>query len=393
FIISGEIPSFIDAFFETVSGFTTTGASILSSVETLSKSIIFWRSFTHWIGGMGVLIFVIAALPLASGGSNIYLMRAESPGPDVSKLVPSSRGTAFRLYSIYFAITVLEIVLLLCFGNSLFDSLTLSFGTAGTGGFAIRDTSLADYNSATQIIITVFMTAFGVNFSCYYLLLLKKFKDFFKNEEVRAYLGILICAIAIITINTAGNYDNAWVALKHAAFQASSVMTTTGYVTVDFNKWPELSRMVMLLIMCVGACVGSTGGGIKVARILILAKEAFRQFKCAVSPNRVESVRFNGRPVGEAMITGITSFFILYMMMFVASVLILSFDNKDTVSNISGVIATLNNIGPGLGIVGAVGNYGSYSVVSKMVFIIDMLAGRLEILPLLALFSRRTWAD
>lgn len=393
FLISGEIPSFIDAFFETVSGFTTTGASILRNVEALSWSMLFWRSFTHWIGGMGVLVFVIAALPLASGGGNIHLMRAESPGPDVSKLVPTSRGTALRLYSIYFAITALEVIVLLLCGNDLFDSLTVSFGTAGTGGFAIWNTSMAGANIATQITVTVFMTAFGVNFSCYYLLFSGRFRDFFRNEELRAYLCILLAAILLITVNIRNMYPTFGETLRTAAFQASSVMTTTGYTTVDFNAWPELSRMIMILIMCIGACVGSTGGGIKVARIVILAKEAFRQLKRAITPARVETVRFNGKPVGSAMITGITSFFLLYMMVFVASVLLLSLDTKDTVSNISGVIATLNNIGPGLQIVGAAGNYADYSVLSKLVFIFDMLAGRLEILPILALATRRTWHD
>lgn len=392
FVLSGEIPSIVDALFETVSGFTTTGASILTDIEALSKSLIFWRSFTHWVGGMGVLVFVIAAVPLPGGGSNIHLMRAESPGPDVSRLVPSTRGTAFRLYSIYLAMTAIEIVFLLIFGNSLFDSLTLSFGTAGTGGFAIKNDSLAGYNSATQITITIFMAAFGVNFSCYYLLLSKKIKDFFKNEELRAYIGIMALAIIVITVNIRGAFSGVGEALRAAAFQVSSVMTTTGYTTVDYNLWPELSRMIMLLVMCVGACVGSTGGGIKVARIVILAKEGFRQLKKTVSPNRVEAIHFNGRPVSEAMVTGINGFFILYMIIFVVSVLILSLDGKDTVSNISGVIATLNNIGPGLEVVGAVGSYASYSGLSKIVFIFDMLAGRLEIMPVLALFYRKTWS-
>lgn len=393
FMLSGEIPSFVNAFFETVSGFTTTGASILNDVEALSKSMLFWRSFTHWVGGMGVLVFVIAALPLASGGGNIHLLRAESPGPDVSKLVPSSRGTATRLYSIYFAITAVEVLLLLISGNPLFDALTLSFGTAGTGGFAIKNTSLAEYSAITQVIITVFMAAFGINFSCYYLLLSKKFKEFFKNEELRTYLGIMLVSILLITFNIRGLFDNIGQALRAAAFQASSVMTTTGYTTVDFNSWPELSRMIMILIMCVGACVGSTGGGIKVARVVILIKEGFRQLKRAVFPNRVETLRFNGKPVSGSMVTGITSYFILYMLIFVVSVLALSLDTKDTTSNISGVIATLNNIGPGLEVVGATGNYGGYSAFSKLVFIFDMLAGRLEIIPILAILQPRTWRD
>jgi len=393
FLISGAIPSFIDALFETVSGFTTTGASILSDVESLSKSMLFWRSFTHWVGGMGVLVFVMAALPLASGGGNIHLMRAESPGPDVSKLVPSSRGTAVRLYAIYIVMTVLEVIILLCLGNPLFDSLTLSFGTAGTGGFAIKNSSLADYSVATQITITVFMTAFGVNFSCYYLLLSRKFKELLKNEELRAYLIILATAIAIITINTQHMYESTGQALNAAAFQASSVMTTTGYATVDFNLWPELSRIVMLALMCIGACVGSTGGGIKVARILILFKESVRQIRRSITPNRIDTVRLNGKPVSESIVTGIVAFFTMHVLLFAISLFLVSFDKMDIVSNITAVIATLNNIGPGLNVVGATGNFGGFSAFSKLVLIFDMLAGRLELLPVFAIFSVRTWRD
>lgn len=391
FILSGEIPSFVDALFEIVSGFTTTGASILTDVEAMSRSLLFWRSFSHWIGGMGVLVFVMTALPLAGGGGNLHLMRAESPGPDVSKLVPTSRGTAVQLYSIYIAMTVLQYVLMLFAGNDAFDALLITFGTAGTGGFATMNSSLADYNTATQIIVTVFMAAFGINFSCYFLLINRKAKELFRNEELRAYIIIMVAAIVLVTVNIYGVYGSVGESLKHAAFQVSSVMTTTGFATADFNLWPEFSRMVMLLVMCIGACVGSTGGGIKVARVLILVKEAIRRLRSSIVPSRVESVRMNGKPVGESMITGIATYFILYMLIAVASVLVLSLDRMDTVSNISGVIATLNNIGPGLEVVGAVGNYSSYSALSKCVFIFDMLAGRLEILPVLALFSRRTW--
>lgn len=392
FMLSGDIPSFIDAFFETVSGFTTTGASILSDVEALSHASLFWRSFTHWVGGMGVLIFVMAALPLASGGGNIHLMRAESPGYDVSKLVPSSRGTAFRLYAIYFFMTVLMVICLLICGNPLFDSLTLSFGAAGTGGFAIKNDSIASYSAATQDIITIFMTAFGINFSCYYLLRSGKIGEFFRNEEVRLYLLILVVSTGFIVLQIAPDCVSLEQALRTAAFQTSSVMTTTGYSTVDFNQWPELSRMIMLLIMCIGACVGSTGGGIKVARVAILVKAGLRQVKYTLSPNRVESVRFNGKAVSSETVTGILTYFALYMLVFVISILLLALDDAgDTVSNLSGVIATLNNIGPGLEKVGAVGNYGSYHFFSKLVFIFDMLAGRLELLPIFALFFRRTW--
>ena len=362
FWLSREIPRMVDAVFETVSGFTTTGASILTNVEGLSKSMLFWRSLTHWVGGMGVLVFVMAAAPLAGGGSNIHLMRAESPGYDVTKVVPTSRGTALTLYGIYLAITLAEVLFLLLAGNPLYDSLTLSFGTAGTGGFAVRNTSLAEYSSATQNIITVFMTLFGINFSCYYLLLIKKWKSFIRNEELLSYLGILLAAIAVITFSIRGMYATVWDSLKHAAFQVSSVMTTTGYCTTDFDKWPELSRMIMIVVMCIGACVGSTGGGLKVARAIILAKNAHRQLRRTVRPDRVSSVRFNGKPLSESMVSGINSYFALYMILFVLSVLLVSIEGKDTVSNVSAVVATFNNIGPGLNIVGAVGNYSSYKI-------------------------------
>ena len=392
FIIGGDIPSFIDAFFETVSGFTTTGASILSDVEALSHASLFWRSFTHWVGGMGFLVFVMAALPLA-GSANIHLMRAEIPGPDVSKLVPTSRGTSMRLYGIYLAMTLAEIILLLIAGNGLFDAATISFGTAGTGGFAVKNTSLAGYNSATQIIVTVFMAAFGINFSCYYLLLSRKIKDFFNNEELRVYICVLICAGALVALNIYSSCAGLFDTLKTSYFQVVSVMTTTGFTTTDFNAWNETARMVMIVIMCFGACTGSTGGGIKIARIIILAKDAVRRVRRALTPGRVECVRMNGRPVSEPVIDEAHSFFIIYMIVFVISVLLVSFDTADTVSNVSGVVATMNNIGPGLGVVGAAGNYGSYSVFSKVVFIFDMLAGRLEFIPLIALLSRRAWRN
>ena len=391
FMLSGEIPSFIDALFETVSGFTTTGASILTDVEALSKSLLFWRSFSHWIGGMGVLVFVMAAMPLAGGGGNLSIMRAESPGPDVSKLVPTSRGTAVQLYGMYIAMTAVLYVLMLLFGNEAFDSLLLTFGTAGTGGFATKNASLADYSTATQVLLTVAMAAFGINFSCYFLLLKRRFRDFFRDEEFRAYVAIMVGAIVLITLNTLKMYGGVGESLKHAAFQVSSVMTTTGYATTDFNLWPEFSRMLMLLVMCVGASAGSTGGGIKVVRILILVKEAVRRLRSSISPSRVDSVRINKKPVGEPVITGILSYIVMYLLIAVASVLLLSLDKMDTVSNVSGVIATLNNIGPGLEAVGATGSFAGYSVLSKCVFIFDMLAGRLELLPLLALFSRRMW--
>ncbi len=391
FVFSGEIPSFVDAFFETVSGFTTTGASILTNVEALSRANLFWRSFTHWVGGMGVLVFVMMTQSLSSGGGDIHLMRSESTGPAVSKLVPRSRSTAKYLYGIYCMITLFEIVLLLVAGNDVFTALTLSFGTAGTGGFGILNSSVAAYNNATQIIITIFMALFGVNFGCYYLILTKRAKEAFRNEELRVYFGVMLAAITVITVNIAGLFENVWEALKHAAFQVSSIMTTTGFATADFNQWPELSRMVLVLVMIVGACAGSTGGGMKISRIIILCKEGYRQMKKSISPNRVEVVHFNGKRVPPELVSGIAGFLILYVLIFLGSLMLISLDGFDTTSNITGVVATLNNIGPGLEMVGPTGNYAAYSGFSKLVFIFNMLAGRLEILPLLAMLMPRTW--
>ena len=391
FVFSGEIPSFLDAFFETVSGFTTTGASILPRVEDLSRANLFWRSFTHWVGGMGVLVFVMMTQSLSSGGGDIHLMRSESTGPAVSKLVPRSRATAKYLYSIYFVITLLGIVLLLTAGNPVFDSLLLTFGAVGTGGFGILSSSVADYNTATQIILSVIMILCGVNFGCYYLILTKRAKEAFRNEELRVYLGVMLAAIVVVTVNIVGMFDSVGEALKHALFQVSSVMTTTGYSSTDFNLWPELSRTVLLAVMIIGGCAGSTGGGMKVSRVIILFKEGYRQMKKSISPNRVEVVRFNGKRVPAELVNGIAGFLILYVMIFIGSLLLISLDGFDTTTNFTAVIATLNNIGPGLGMVGPTGSFAAYSGLSKLVLIFNMLAGRLEILPLLAMMMPRTW--
>lgn len=389
FYLSREIPSYVDALFEAVSGFTTTGASILTNVEAMSHSLIFWRSFTHWIGGMGVLVFVMAVLPLAGGGGNIFLMKAESPGPDVGKLVPKSISTARILYGIYLFMTVAEIIILKIGGLGFFDSVTLSFGTAGTGGFGIRNDSIAGYDLHIQVIIGIFMALFGVNFNLYFLALCGKVKDIFKNEELRAYLIIMASAILIIAIDIRSRFANGAMALHTAAFQVSSVMTTTGYSTVDFNQWPELSKMVMLMVMCVGGCAGSTAGGLKVARILLLLKNVKREFKRLIHPRSVSIIRFDGKRVSNEVAQSTNVYLTVYMLIFVCSFLLISFDNKDMTSNVTGVIATFNNIGPGLGIVGAAGSFAPYSAMSKIVFIIDMLLGRLEIFPLLLMFSTK----
>lgn len=391
FYLTKEIPSFVDALFESVSGFTTTGASILTDLSVISKTSIFWRSFTHWIGGMGVIVFIIAASKMASGGGNIYLLRSESTGPDVSKLVPSAKGTAKILYIIYFAMTVAEIIALLLCRLSLFDAVTLSFGTAGTGGFGIKNGFIAAGNTPAQMVIAVFMLLFGINFSCYYLLLFGKIKDFFKNEELRAYLLIMFSAIVIITVNIFNFSSSLGSAFRDAFFQVSSVMTSTGYSTVDFNKWPELSRIVMMIAMFIGASAGSTGGGIKVIRILLFTKIGLREIKLAAKPNQISPIRYNGKNVSEIMVRNICSFFALYLLVFVVSLLLVSLDNKDIVSNTTGILATLNNIGPGLEIVGPTGNYSSYSAFSKIIFSANMLLGRLELIPLFVLFSSKTW--
>ncbi len=387
FYFSGEIPSYLDALFEAVSGFTTTGSSILTDVEALSKSMLFWRSFTHWIGGMGVLVFVMAVLPLAGGGGDLHLMRAESPGPNVSKLVPKSSKTARILYGIYLALTVLEIFILLFGGMPLFDSVTITFGTAGTGGFGVLNSSIAGYSTFCQGVITVFMALFGVNFNFYFLLLCKKFKDAFKSEEVWTYLAIMFSAIVVIAINVKDMFSSFGEALHHSAFQVSSVMTTTGFATTDFNQWPELSRIIMLAVMCVGACAGSTGGGLKVSRVIILLKSARREFRHISHPRSVKIITFDGNRVSDDTIRNTFAYFFIYAMIFAASVLVVSLDNFDFTTTTTSVIATLNNIGPGLNMVGATGNFSEFSFLSKLVLIADMLLGRLEIFPLLFLFA------
>ncbi len=386
FYFSGEIPGYIDAVFETVSGFTTTGSSILTDVEVMSKSLLFWRSFTHWIGGMGVLVFVMAVLPLSGGGGDLHLMKAESPGPSVGKLVPKSNKTARILYLIYFVLTITLIILLLFGGMSLFDSVTIAFGTAGTGGFGVLNTSIASYNTYCQVVITIFMTLFGINFNFYFLLLFKRFKEALRSSEVWTYLGIMAVAIAVITVNIHSQFETTGKALQTAAFQVSSVMTTTGFSTADFNQWPELSRMVMLMVMCIGACAGSTGGGFKVSRVIILFKNALKELRSISHPRSIKVIKFDGRVIPDETMRGTLAFLTLYVTSFCVSVLIVSADKTDMVSNITGVIATLNNIGPGFGICGATGNFSSFSDLSKLVFIADMLLGRLELFPLICLF-------
>ncbi|MDY3304913.1 MAG: TrkH family potassium uptake protein [Clostridia bacterium] len=389
FVISGFIPSFIDALFETVSGFTTTGASILKDVERLPHSMLFWRSFTHWIGGMGVLVFIVAILPVSA--DSFYLVKAESPGPSVSKLVPKVRTTAKILYGIYILFTLIEIVMLICGGMKIFDALTFSFGTAGTGGFAVKNSGLADYSSYSQIVITVFMIIFGVDFSFYYLVLMRKFRSAVKHEEVWGYLAIIAASVIIISINCAPLFSGIGETVKHVAFQVGSIITTTGYSTVDFNHWPELSKAVIVMLMFFGACAGSTGGGIKISRIMILVKSIVKEVKLLAHPKSTIKIKMSGRTVEHETIRAVNVFMAAYLLIFVVSAIIISMDNFDFTTNFTAVAATLNNIGPGLSKVGPATNFSLYSPLSKTVLIFDMLIGRLEIFPILILLAPTTW--
>ena len=392
FCISGEIPSFTDALFETISGFTTTGASILSDVEALSHCMLFWRSFTHWIGGMGVLVFLLAIVPL-SGGSNINLMRAESPGPSVGKLVPKMKLTARILYSIYLFLTVLQLVLLLFGGMPLFEALCSTFGTAGTGGFGVLNSSMASYSPYLQWVITIFMILFGVNFNAYYFILFKQFKKAFKLEEVRYYLLIILAATGIIFIDIVDMFDSIFEALTHASFQVASIITTTGFATIDFNLWPQTSKTILILLMFIGACAGSTGGGIKVSRFIVLLKTVKKELHSYIHPRSIKKIQIEGKPVEHDVVRSINVYCITFFLVFCASVLFISFEGKDFVTNFTAVAATINNIGPGLELVGPTSNFGFFSDFSKWVLMFDMLAGRLELFPLLILFHPGMWKD
>ena len=390
FVISGSIPHPVDALFETVSGFTTTGSSILSDVEALPKCMLFWRSFTHWVGGLGVLVFMLTILPM-SGGYHMNLMRAESPGPSVERFVPTVKSTAKILYGIYICLSLLELLLLLVGKMPMFDALTLTFGTAGTGGFGIKNDSIGSYTTYQQTVITIFMILFGVNFNVYFLFLLKKIRQGLKNEELRAYLGIILGAILLITVNIAGKFGNPFLAFHHAAFQVGSIITTTGYSTVDFNTWPTFSKTVLVLLMLIGASAGSTGGGIKVSRIVILAKSVKKELKQYLHPHSISKIKMDGKPVEHEVVRSINVFLIAYLLIYAVSMLIVSLDNFDFTTTFTSVAATINNIGPGLDLVGPAANFGILSVPSKLVLVFDMLAGRLEIFPLLLLFVPDTW--
>lgn len=390
FVLSGSIPHPIDALFETVSGFTTTGASILPEVESLSHCVLIWRSFTHWIGGMGVLVFILSMLPL-TGGYHMNLMKAESPGPSVSKLAPKVQSTAKILYSIYILLTLLQMVFLLIGKMPLFDAICTAFGTAGTGGFGIKNDSFAGYSTYLQAVVTVFMILFGVNFNVYFLILTKKFAQAFKTEEVRYYFGIIAVAILVITFNVRHLFGSIPEAFHHAAFQVGSIMTTTGFATTDFNLWPGVSKTILVMLMFVGACAGSTGGGIKVSRFVILCKTVRKELHLYLHPNAVKKVKMDQKSIPHEVVRSTNIFMIVYVLIFAISVFIIAFDNFDLVTNFTAVAATLNNIGPGLELVGPTQNFGLFSYFSKSVLIFDMLAGRLELFPLLLLFVKDTW--
>ena len=391
FYISREIPRYIDAFFEIVSGFTTTGSSILANVEALSKGLLYWRSFSHWLGGMGVLVFLLAFTGENGKGVTMHLLRAESPGPSVGKLVPKMRKTASILYLLYIALTVIDVIFLLMGDMPLFDAVCTAFGTAGTGGFGIKNDSLAGYSPYLQNVTTVFMALFGINFSCYYLLLLGQVRSVFKDEELRLYLSIVFGAIILIVLNLRGFYDTLEETIRHAAFTVSSIITTTGFATTDFDLWPAFSKAIIMLLMIVGACAGSTGGGLKVARLLLLMKSLRRNIGQVLNPRKVQVVRNNGAVVDEKILDNANAYLAAYVVILFLSFLIVSLDNFSVGTNFTAVLACFNNIGPGLEAVGPTCNFSAYSDLSKLVLSFDMLAGRLEIFPILVLFSRGTW--
>lgn len=392
FYLTGTIPSYIDAVFEIVSGFTTTGASILAEVEHLGKGLLFWRSFSHWVGGMGVLVLVLTILPLG-GGYNMMIMKAESPGPDVSKIVPRVADTAKALYKIYAALTLFWIVLFLLSGMSIYDSICIAFGSAGTGGFAVRNSGMADYSMLSQFLISVSMIMFGVNFNVYYLMQKRKFRDAFQCEEARVYLGIVAFSTFFFAINIVKMYGGDFLyALHHSFFTVGAIITTTGYSTLDFATWPQASQMLILFLMFTGACAGSTGGGFKISRLIIMVKEIGKELLVLVHPEAVKHIRLENKSLEHSVVRSVNCYLIMYVVIFMVSVfLIACADNFDFTTNFSAVAATFNNIGPGLAAVGPTCNFDAYSDFSKIVLTFDMLAGRLEILPMMLLFLPRTW--
>jgi trk system potassium uptake protein TrkH len=392
FYFSGQISSFINAFFETVSGFTTTGATILTDIEALDNCMLFWRAFSHWLGGMGVLVFLLAIIPTLGGTQSINLMKAESTGPDVGKAVPNLRTYAVILYAIYIGLSVIETVMLMCGGMYFFDAVTTTFSTAGTGGFASYNNSLAHFNSYyLQGVVSVFMILFGVNFAVYILLLTRKFKKAFAMTELWVYLGIIAFSVITIAIDIIRIYGNVFDSLHQSLFYVSSVISTTGFAITDTDKWPEYSKIIILILTCIGACGGSTGGGLKVSRLIILAKEVKKEFQLIIHPHTVHTIKIDGRKISHETTRSVSVYIIIYVAVIIFSTVIISLDGFDFITNFSGVLATVNNVGPGFSVVGSTGNYSGFSVLSKLVFCFDMLAGRLELYPLLLLFAPSAW--
>lgn len=390
FVLTGDIPSYIDALFEIISGLTTTGSSILNNVEALSHANLLWRSFSHWIGGMGVLVFILAILPM-TGGSTMNLMKAESPGPSVGKLVPKMQRTAFLLYAIYLVMTVVEIILLLAGGMPLFDSVCHAFGTAGTGGFGIKNDSIAGYSVYLQNVITVFMFLFGVNFTFYYYILVRRIKDAFRMEEVRWYFFIFLGAVVLITISLVAAGGALGESIRIVAFQVASIMTTTGYATADFNLWPQFAKTLLVCLMFIGACAGSTGGGIKVSRIMIYIKQVRKELMQQIHPKRIRVLKMDGKALEHSVIHSCNTLLMTYIVIFIVSLLLVCLDGFDMTTSFTSIAATLNNIGPGLNVIGPTGNFSEFSALSKFVLMFDMLAGRLEIIPMMVLFHPATW--
>ena len=389
FVLAKEIPSYIDALFETASGFTTTGATILSDVEVISHASLMWRSFTHWVGGMGVLVFVMAFLPL-SGAQNMHIMKAESPGPSVSKLVPRVRTTALILYSIYLVLTVIEFIMLLFGGMTVFEALNTTFATAGTGGFGIYNSSMGGFSHYCQIVVAVFMILFATNFNSFFFIITGKLKEAF-SLEVRTFLIIVASFTALITLNTLNLFGNFGDALRNSAFTVASIISSTGFSTTDFNLWPELSRTLIIILMFIGACAGSTGGGMKVSRVIILFKGMSKELQTMVQPRQIKKIKMDSHIIDHETVRSVNVYMVAYMMIFVISAIFVSFDNHDLITTFTSVATSMNNTGPGLGLVGPTGNFGFFSARSKLVLIFDMLAGRLELFPMLLLFTPGTW--
>lgn len=393
YFLSGQIPSYINALFETVSGFTTTGATILSDVESMSKSLVYWRSFTQWIGGMGVLVFLLAIVPATGkhGGFTMHLLRAESPGPNVGKLVPKMRQTALILYVIYILMTIVDAIFLLAGGMSLFDAVCTALATAGTGGFGPKNNSMAGYSPYLQNVTTVFMLLFGVNFTCYYMLLIKQVKAVFKDEELHVYIGVIAASIILISVNIRGLYDTLGETIRHAAFQVVSIITTSGFATTDYDMWPSFSRAIIMFLMVIGGCAGSTSGGFKCGRALLVFKSLHRNIRKVLNPQKIQVVRNNSAMVSEKVVDTTNAYLAAYIVIIMSSFIVVCLDNFSLMTNFIAVVSCFNNVGPGLEGVGPTCNYGDFSILSKIILILDMLAGRLEIFPILILASRSTW--